>query len=29
MPLADKETERLIRRALNTEILAIAEGINN
>lgn len=29
MPLADKETERLIRRALNTEILAIAEGIGD
>ncbi|RFS19177.1 mechanosensitive ion channel protein MscS [Chitinophaga silvatica] len=27
MPLADRETERLIRRALNTEILAIADGI--
>lgn len=26
MPLADKETERQIRRALNTEIMAIAEG---
>ena len=28
MPQANKETERLIRRALNTEIMAIAEGIN-
>jgi small-conductance mechanosensitive channel len=26
MPQANKETERLIRRALNTEIMAIAEG---
>ncbi|MFY0255682.1 hypothetical protein ACDQ55_17195 [Chitinophaga sp. 30R24] len=26
MPLADKETERLIRRALNIEIMAVAEG---
>ncbi|HEY9261085.1 mechanosensitive ion channel family protein [Chitinophaga sp.] len=26
MPVADKETERQIRRALNTEIMAIAEG---
>ncbi|MGO4294911.1 mechanosensitive ion channel family protein [Chitinophaga sp. RAB17] len=27
MPLANKETERQIRRALNTEIMAIAEGV--
>lgn len=26
MPLANRETERLMRRALNTEIMAIAEG---
>lgn len=28
MPTANRETERLIRRALNTEIMAIAEGID-
>jgi len=28
MPHGNKETERLIRRALNTEIMAIAEGID-
>lgn len=28
MPQTNKETERLIRRALNTEIMAIAEGVN-
>lgn len=28
MPTANRDTERLIRRALNTEIMAIAEGID-